>query len=102
MPHDFGERQVNTRQSRAQQSQLHAAERELARAEEDYQRLRSAYLELAQQEHGHEVALAMLGADMNRAHANLQQLVGLRQLPFRHEPPQAAHREARRMAQQGS
>jgi hypothetical protein len=101
MADDLGEHQVNMRQNRAQQSRLHAAERELSRAEEDYQRLRSAYLELAQQEHGHEVALAMVGADMDRAHACLQQLAGLRRLPFTHEP-KAVQRETRRMAEESS
>lgn len=52
----------------------------MVRAEEDYQRLLSAYVALARDEHSHEVALAMVGADMERARATLQGLTG--QLPF--------------------
>ena len=69
---------------------------EVARAEEDYNRLRAAYLEIARNEPGHEVALAMVGADMDRAHAHLQVLVGLPQMPFTHDPSRTVSDEATR------
>ncbi len=72
--------------------------RAVARAEGDYQRLRAAYLEVARHERHHEVALAMLGADMDRAHARLQTLLGLPRLPFTREPSEVVRREAERMA----
>lgn len=73
-----------------------AAPQEIARAEGDYQRLRAAYLEVARTEPGHEVALAMIGADMDRAHARLQALMGLPRLPFTHESSTVLRREALR------
>ena len=72
-------------------------QQEVARAEADYQRLRAAYLEVARNEPGHEVALAMIGADMDRAHAALQALIGLPRLPFTHEPSTVVRREAQRL-----
>lgn len=75
-----------------------SAAREVARAEDDYQRLRAAYLEVARHERHHEVALAMLGADMDRAHARLQALLGLPRLPFTREPSEVVRREAERMS----
>lgn len=74
------------RYSRAEYAKMLAAQHEVARAEEDYNRLRAAYVEVAHNEPGHEVALAMIGADMDRAHAHLQALVGLPQMPFTHDP----------------
>jgi hypothetical protein len=44
------------------------------------------------------VALAMIGADMDRAHAHLQELIGLPRLPFTHEPSTVVRREAERLA----
>jgi hypothetical protein len=90
------QRQPHLRQERPERSKQGAAEREIARAEEDYQRLRSAYLSLAREERN-EVALAMVGADMDRAHAVLQDLTGLRQLPFTHESTRVVRREAGRL-----
>lgn len=84
------------RYSRAEYAKMVAAQQELARAEDDYQRLRAAYLEVAKNEAGHEVALAMIGADMDRAHARLQALIGLPQLPFTHDPSRTVLREAER------
>lgn len=89
------------RTSRAEQARQREAERDIERAEGDYQRLRVAYLELAKQEYN-EVALAMVGADMERAHATLQSLSGLRQLPFTHEPTRVVRREARRLVEESS
>ena len=66
-------RPLAVRNSRAEQSSKLATDRDIARAEEDYQRLRSAYLEFAKTQQN-EVALAMVGADMDRAHAALQSL----------------------------
>ena len=76
---------------------MQAVQQEVARAEADYQRLRAAYLEIARNEPGHEVALAMIGADMDRAHAHLQTLIGLPRLPFTHEPSTVVRREAERL-----
>lgn len=74
------------RYSRADYAKMLAAQQEVARAEEDYERLRAAYVEVARNEPGHEVALAMIGADMDRAHAHLQALIGLPRMPFTHDP----------------
>lgn len=73
------------RYSRADYVKMLAAQQELARAEEDYHRLREAYLAVARDEPGHEVALAMIGCDMDRAHATLQSLIAPR-MPFTHDP----------------
>jgi hypothetical protein len=48
------------------------------------------------------VALAMIGADMDRAHAHWQALIGLPRLPFTHEPTTVLRREAQRMAEEDS
>ena len=88
------------RYSRAEYAKILALQQEVARAEADYQRLRGAYLEVARTEPGHEVALAMIGADMDRAHARLQALIGLPRLPFTHEPSAVVRREAQRMAEE--
>lgn len=88
------------RYSRAEHARVHALQLEVARAEADYRRLRAAYLEIATNEPGHEVAMAMIGADMDRAHAQLQALIGLPQLPFTHEPSTVVRREARRLSEE--
>lgn len=95
-------RDSSSRRSRSEQQRLQSAHRDVVRAEEDYQRLRAAYLELARREHGHDVALSMVGADMDRAHAKLQSLSGLRQLPFTHEPTRVVQREALRIAEENT
>jgi hypothetical protein len=82
------------RYSRAEYAQVLALQDEVARADADYQRLRYAYMEIAQSDPTHEVALAMIGADMDRAHARLQALIGLPRLPFTHEPSNVVRREA--------
>lgn len=71
--------------NRADYAKLLAVQQELARAEEDYQRLRAAYLEIARNEPGHDVALAMIGADMDRAHMALQSRIGLPAVPAGNE-----------------
>lgn len=86
------------RYSRAEYAKVLALQEEVARADADYQRLRGAYMDIAQNEPTHEVALAMIGADMDRAHARLQALIGLPRLPFTHEPSSVARREAQRLA----
>ena len=78
-----------------------ASPQDIGRAESDYQRLRAAYLEVARNEPGHEVALAMIGADLDRAHARLQALMGLPRLPFTHQPSTVVRREALRRAEEG-
>ena len=46
------------------------------------------------------MALAMIGADMDRAHARLQALIGLPKLPFTHEPSVVVRREAQRLTEE--
>ena len=84
---------------RTQYARLAGNAYEVSRAEADYQRFRAAYLEVARNEPGHEVALAMIGADMDRAHARLQALIGLPKLPFPHEPSTVVRREALRISE---
>ena len=95
-------RKTNTpttmRYSRAEYAKVLALQDEVARADGDYQRLRNAYLEIAQTDPTHEVALAMIGYDMDRAHGRLQALIGLPRLPFTHEPSTVMRREVRRMS----
>ena len=86
------------RYSRAEYAKVLALQDEVARADGDYERLRGAYLDLVENEPSHEVALAMIGADMDRAHARLQALIGLPRLPFTHEPSTVMRREALRLA----
>jgi hypothetical protein len=89
------------RLSRAEHTQVQALQREVARAEADYQRLRTAFLQIARDEPGNEVGMAMIGADMDRAHARLQELIGLPRLAFTHEPSLVVRREAdRRLAEE--
>lgn len=88
------------RHNRAEYAKILALQQEVARAEADYQRLRAAYLEVAKNEPGHEVALAMIGADMDRAHARLQALIGLPRLPFTHEPSAVLRREVQRQTEE--
>jgi hypothetical protein len=83
--------------TRSEHSRVQALQNEVGRAEGDYQRLRAAYLEVAQNEAGHEVALAMIGSDMDRARAALQALIGPPRLPFTHEPSTVVRREAERL-----
>lgn len=85
------------RYSRAEYAKVLALQEEVARADADYQRLRNAYMDVAQKEPDHEVALAMIGADMDRAHARLQALIGLPRLPFTHEPSTVMRREVQRL-----
>jgi hypothetical protein len=89
-----------SRYSRAEYAKVLALQEEVARADADYQRLRNAYLDTAQNEPTHEVALAMIGADMDRAHARLQALIGLPRLPFTHEPSTVMRREAQRLSEE--
>ncbi|MCY7319456.1 MAG: hypothetical protein LH617_12155 [Ramlibacter sp.] len=90
---------MSIRHTRAEQDRMDAAGRELVRAEQDYERLRLAYLTLARDEAGNEVAISMVGADMDRAHAALQLLAGQRQLPFASAPAPAMRSPSRRMAE---
>lgn len=89
------------RTSRVEQARVLALQEEVARAEDDYQRLRAAYLAIAREDPDNEVALAMVGADMDRAHARLQALIGLPRLPFTHEPSVVVRREAERLGEEG-
>jgi hypothetical protein len=88
------------RYSRAEYAKMLAAQQTLASAEEDYQRLRAAYVEVARSEPGHEVALAMIGADMDRSHAHLQALIGLPRMPFTHDPSKTAESGAEQPEEQ--
>jgi hypothetical protein len=96
----FDRKQQPVRYSRAEYAKVLALQEEVARADADYQRLRNAYLDIAQNEPTHEVALAMIGADMDRAHARLQALIGLPRLPFTHEPSAVMRREAQRLSEE--
>ncbi|MDB5861163.1 MAG: hypothetical protein JWQ76_4852 [Ramlibacter sp.] len=89
---------ANPRYSRSEYAKVLALQEEVARADSDYQRLRSAYLDLVENEPTHEVALGMIGADMDRCHGRLQALIGLPRLPFTHEPSTVMRREAQRLA----
>ena len=89
-----------SRYNRAEYAKILALQQEVSRAEADYQRLRAAYLDIARREPGHELALAMIGADMDRAHARLQALIGLPRLPFTHEPSTVMRREAQRLTEE--
>ena len=82
------------RYSRTEYTKLRAVHERIANAQQDYDRLRAAYLQVARTEPGHEVALAMMGADVDRAHAALQALVGLRQSPYALEPSEVLKRQA--------
>lgn len=84
------------RYSRTEYAKVLALQEEVARADGDYQRLRNAYLEITRKEPGNELGQAMIGADMDRAHARLQALIGLPRLPFTHEPSSVLRREAQR------
>jgi hypothetical protein len=88
------------RYTREEYANMQAVQRRVARAEADYARFRAAYLEIAQTQPDHEVALAMIGADMNRAHAYLQALIGLPPTPFEKQPSVVVMREARRLAEE--
>lgn len=88
------------RYSRAEYAKVVALQHEVSRADADYQRLRNAYLDIAKNEPGNEVGLAMVGADMDRAHARLQALIGLPRLPFTHEPSTVVRREAQRLTEE--
>lgn len=81
---------------------LLAEEHTVMRAAEDYQRVRAAYLALAREADRHDVALAMVGADMERAHVVLQSLAGVRSAPFAPMLRRVMRREGRRLAEQGS
>jgi hypothetical protein len=82
------------RYSRAEYAKVLALQDEVARADADYQRLRTAYLEIAQSDPTRGVALSVVGAEGNRPHARLQALIGLPRLPFTHEPSSVMRREA--------
>ena len=86
------------RYSRAEYAKVLALQEEVARADGDYQRLRNAYLDVAQNEPENDLALAMIGHDMDRAHTRLQALIGLPRLPFTHEPSAVMRREAQRLS----
>jgi hypothetical protein len=96
-PGGAGNKTGSSRYSRAEYAKVLALQEEVARADADYQRFRNAYLETVQNEPTHEVAMAMIGADMDRAHARLQALIGLPRLPFTHEPSTVMRREAQRV-----
>ncbi|MBP6405740.1 MAG: hypothetical protein LCH79_02990 [Proteobacteria bacterium] len=82
------------RYSRQGFTRLRAAQDQIARAEQDYDRLRAAYVQIARVSPEHEVALALIGADVDRAYAALQALVGLRPLPFSPDRSEVLRRRA--------
>lgn len=86
------------RYSRAEYAKVLALQDEVARADADYQRFRNAYMEIVHADPTNEVGMAMIGADMDRAHARLQALIGLPRLPFTHEPSAVMRRELQQRA----
>ncbi|MFC5498075.1 hypothetical protein ACFPOE_11065 [Caenimonas terrae] len=94
-------RQPSARHGRKVHEGDSEARRELARAEGDYQRLRLAYLALAQGE-PNEVAMAMVGADMERANALVQGLRRIGQWSPAPASGRPARREARRLAEESA
>lgn len=72
-----GSGRTTMRHGRAEDAGAPAPQEEVARAEADYRRLRHAYRAILHKEPDHEVALAMIGADLDRAHTRLQALGGL-------------------------
>lgn len=82
------------RYSRHEYAKLLAAHEQIAIAQQDYDRLRTAYLKIARTDPEHDVALAMIGADVDKAYAALQGLVGLQPFPFEMEPSHVLRRQA--------
>lgn len=64
----------------ARRSQL-TQQKQLTTAQEDYSRLRRAFMQLAETDPGNAMALSMLGKDLDRAHAHMQALSGLDMRP---------------------
>lgn len=58
-------------------SLVDALEESAVEAAADYLRIRTAYLELARHDDPNEVALAMVGADLEAAYSRLQSMTGL-------------------------
>ena len=65
----------------------------IVQTQADYERLRAAYLALLQRDPQHDVALAMLGADLDRVHRRLQALMGLPPRPYAPGPSVLLRRE---------
>jgi hypothetical protein len=82
------------RYTRQEYARLFAAHERIAIAQQDYDRLRAAYLHIARTTPEHDVALALIGADVDRAHAALQALVGLRPFPSALGPSEVLRRQA--------
>jgi len=82
------------RYSRHEFTKLRAAQERISQAQQDYDRLRAAYLQIARADPEHDVALALIGADVDRAHAALQALVGLRPSPYALDPSEVLRRQA--------
>lgn len=64
----------------ARRTQL-TQQKQLATAQEDYSRLRRAFMNLADADPSNAMALSMLGKDLDRAHAHMQALSGLDMRP---------------------
>lgn len=73
-----------------------SVQQDVRQAQDDYQRLRGAWLDMERSDPDNEVALAMVGADMERAQWHLQALTGASQMPFTHEPTVLPLRQAQR------
>ncbi len=73
---------MSTPHLHAEPHRVNVVGRELVRAEQDFERLRVAYLRLARDEADNAVAISMVGADMDRAHTAVQLLAGQRLLPI--------------------
>lgn len=82
------------RYSRQEYAKLLAAHERILGAQQDYDRLRAAFLQIARTEPEHDVALALIGADVDRAYVVLQELVGLQPFPYALEPSHVLRRQA--------
>ena len=74
-----------------------AADSDVIRAQSDFERLRQAWQDLAKTP-DNAVALAMVGADMERASRALQSLTGSRQPTMTHGRSHVTQRKARHFA----
>lgn len=77
-------------------SLVEALEDSAAGAAADYLRIRAAYLELARSDDPNEVALAMVGSDLEAAFSRLQSMTGLSFLEYSTSACAALREEARR------
>ncbi len=73
--------------------QMKSKTQQLIDAQADYQRTRAGYLDMLASEPDHELALAMIGADLDRAYARLKSMVNLPAQAFDIEPSAVLRRQ---------